>query len=74
MAGGLVGTFAGLTEQQKITVGALGILLGVVMIAAMTFAGVSSMGAQIALGFAGVLLAVAGTVLLGTSEPREQIV
>lgn len=63
-----------MSEQQKMLTGGVGIVLGVVLIGLLTFWGVGSETVKIALGVAGVLATVVGTVLFGTSEDREQIV
>ena len=63
-----------LSEQQKVLGGAVGILVGTVLIAVMTFGGVSSLAGKVLFGFVGVLFAVTGTLLLGTSGQREQTV
>lgn len=73
MASALAGLM-GLPEQTKVVAGAVGILAGVGLIATMTFAGIESAVAQILLGVVGVIAAVVGTLLLGTSEDRDQIV
>lgn len=65
---------AAMSEQQKMLTGGVGIVLGVVLIGLLTFWGVGSETVKIALGVAGVLATVVGTVLFGTSEDREQIV
>lgn len=74
MAGALASVFASLTEQQKIVAGGIAIVLGVVMLTAMAFAGITSATTQIGLGVVGVACAVVGTILLGASEEREQLV
>ncbi|WP_255195411.1 hypothetical protein [Halorarius litoreus] len=63
-----------LTEQQKITAGVAGILLGVALIGALAFAGISSLPMQVAVAFLGVMTMVTGTLMLGTSEQGEQTV
>lgn len=65
---------AAMSEQQKMLTGAIGIVLGVSLIALMAFGGVGSQSVKIALGVAGVLATVVGTVLFGISEDREQLV
>ncbi|MFB6117853.1 hypothetical protein [Halosegnis sp.] len=63
-----------LSERQKVLGGAVGILAGTVLIGFMTFGNVPSIAMQVVLGVVGVLFAVVGTLLLGTSEQREQTV
>lgn len=63
-----------LSEQQKISVGIAGMLLGVGLIGALAFTGVSSLPMQVAVAFLGVATMVTGTILLGTSEQGEQTV
>jgi len=74
MAGVLASVFASMTEQQKIFAGGVSIVLGIVMLAAITFAGITSAPTQMGLGVVGVVFAVVGTLLLGASEERDQIV
>lgn len=74
MAGALASVYGSLTEQQKIVTGGISIVLGVVMLAAMAFAGLASAPTELGLGVVGVAFAVVGTLLLGTSEEREQVV
>lgn len=63
-----------LTEQQKITGGAAGMVVGVALIGVLAFAGITSLPMQVAIAFLGVMTMVTGTLLLGTSEEGEQTV
>lgn len=63
-----------LTEPQKLTAGAVGMLVGVALIGALTFAGITSLPMQVAIAFLGVMTMVTGTLLLGTSEQGKQTV
>lgn len=74
MAGAITSVYGSLTEQQKILAGGVSLVLGIVMLAALAFAGVTSTPTQVGLGVVGVACAVVGTLLLGTSEERDQIV
>lgn len=65
---------AAMSEQSKMLTGAIGIVIGVVLIGLMTFGDVGSETVKVALGVVGVLATVVGTVLFGISEDREQIV
>lgn len=65
---------AAMSERQKMLAGAVGILVGIGLIGLMAFGGVGTGAIKPALGVAGVLATVAGTVLFGVSEDREQIV
>lgn len=63
-----------LSEQQKVTVGAAGMFLGVALIGVLAFAGITSLPMQVAVAFLGVMTMVTGTLLVGTSEQGEQTV
>lgn len=63
-----------LTEQQKITAGALGLVAGVLLIGLLGFAGVSSLAMQVVLGLLAVFTMVVGTLLLGTSDRGKRAV
>lgn len=63
-----------LSEQQKLTIGAAGMLLGVGLIGVLAFAGITSLPMQVAVAFLGVMTMVTGTILVGTSEQGEQTV
>jgi hypothetical protein len=65
---------AGMSEQQKVVFGAVGIVVGAVLLGVMTFTSLTAGVADIVVGVVGVAFAVAGTLLLGTSENRDQIV
>lgn len=63
-----------LSEQQKVTIGVAGMLIGVGLIGVLGFAGITSLPMQIAIAFLGVMTMVTGTLMLGTSEQGEQTV
>mgnify|MGYP000200475802 CR=1 FL=1 len=63
-----------LSEQQKVTFGAAGMVLGVALIGVLAFAGISSLPMQVAIAFVGVMTMVTGTLMVGTSEQGEQTV
>jgi general stress protein CsbA len=63
-----------LSERQKITFGAAGMGVGLVLIVVLGFAGITSFTVQMVVALLGVLTMVAGTLMLGTSEQGEQTV
>ncbi|WP_255149032.1 hypothetical protein [Halorarius halobius] len=63
-----------LTEQQKVLGGVAGMAIGVALIGALTFAGITSLPMQVAIAFFAVMTMVTGTLLLGTSEQGGQTV
>jgi hypothetical protein len=65
---------AGLSEQQKIVFGVVGIVVGAGLLAVMTFTSFTSGLTDAIVGIIGVAFAIVGTLLLGTSETRDQIV
>lgn len=69
-----MGALSGMSEQQKVVFGAVGIVLGAVLLAVMTFTSLTSGLIDAVVGVVGVAFAVAGTLLLGTSETRDQVV
>jgi hypothetical protein len=70
----LVAIDRGLSERQKVIYGAAGMAVGVALIAILAFAGITSFTVQMVVALLGVLTMVAGTLMLGTSEPGEQTV
>lgn len=65
---------ADLSERQKMVFGVVGIIIGALLLAVMTFTSLTSGLTDAIVGLIGVIFAVAGTLLLGTSETRDQVV
>ena len=63
-----VSTFRGIPKQQRVRLGAVALAIGVALIGVLGFAPVPSEALQVIIGILGVLVMVAGVLLLGTSE------
>jgi hypothetical protein len=57
-----------LTRSQRVRLGGIALVIGIALIGVLGFAPIPSVALQIVIGTIGVLVMVAGTLLLGTSE------
>ena len=65
---GTLSAFRWLSGDQRVRFGTVAMLIGIVLIGVLGFASLPSVALQVVLGVLGVVVMVAGVLLVGTSE------
>jgi glucose uptake protein GlcU len=65
---GTLSAFRSLSADQRVRFGTVAMLVGIVLIGVLGFASLPSVALQVVLGVIGVVVMVAGVLLVGTSE------
>jgi len=65
---GTLSAFRSLSGDQRVRFGTVAMLIGIVLIGVLGFASLPSVALQVVLGVIGVVVMVAGVLLVGTSE------
>ncbi len=63
-----ISAFRSLSADQRVRFGTIAMLVGIVLIGVLGFASLPSVALQVVIGVLGVVVMVAGVLLVGTSE------